>query len=255
MAHGVSHGVEFTLFGEEKRSLGAVVVNDAAAIEDFQTTVTAPLRVTNVSFAKLTRVGNLPLYLTPGGNLSLVLEEMIRQMDVRGTSAPNFRSVEEVKKAKLEATMENDLVVLKVLDQQLKQFGLTDLSFKIALDRLTHALSAAAHYYWYLDLSKENNHIDTKDGVTLDLYKLKESETEYDEYGMEALVPVEPSFYGRDPNAETSDVIDFVVDPDALYGIKITNKTTRDLYLNAFLFNNSSLSIGGQFVDRSFTSR
>ncbi|KAI9567999.1 caspase domain-containing protein [Boletus coccyginus] len=249
MAHGVSYGVESTLYSEEKRSLGAVVVDAAAEIEDFQTKIAAPLRVTNVSFAKLTRAGNLPLYLTPGGNLSLVLEEMIRQ--VKGTSAPNFRRVEEVKEAKLEATMKNDRVVLKVLDQQLKRLELTDLSFEIALDRLTHALSAAAHYYWYLDLSKENSHIDTKDGVTVDFYMLKESEKEYDEYGMEALVPVEPGFYRRDPKAETPGVIDFVVDPDALYGIKITNKTTRDLYLNAFLFNNGSLSIAPYYTQTS----
>ncbi|KAF8553761.1 hypothetical protein OG21DRAFT_1197024 [Imleria badia] len=249
-AHGVTYGVEFTLY-KQKRSLGVVVVHDAAEIEDFQTTVTTSLRLTDASFAKLTRVGNLPLYPTPGGNLSSVLEEVNRRMDVNGTNAPNFWLVEEAKAAKLEVAIENDLAVLKVLDRRLKRFGLTDLSFRIALERLTHALGAAAHYYWYLDLTKENNLIDTNDGMTVDFYLLQESESEYDEYGMPLLIPVKPGFCRRDPNVETSDVIDFVVDPNGVYGIKITNKTTRDLYLNAFLFNNSSLSIAPYYTQPS----
>ena len=242
LAHGVSHEAEFTLYSERERSLDVVVVGDAAVIGDFQTVVTTFVHPTKALFAKLTRVGNLSLYLTPGGN-SLVLEEIIRQMDVKGTNAANFRLVEEVKEAKLEVAVENDLAVFKVLDERLKRLGLTALSFKTTPDRLTHALGAAAHYYWYLDLTKANNHIDTKDGVTVDFYLLQESKNEYDDYGMPLLVPVDAGFCTSD---ETSQVIDFVVDPDALYGIKVTNNTTRDLYLNAFLFNNSSLSIGGQ---------
>ena len=242
LAHGVTYGVEFTLYNERKRSIGVIVVDDGAVIEDFQTTVTPSVPLTDVSFAKLTRVGNLPIHLTSRGNLSSVLEEGMRQTDVNGTLAPNFRLVDGINEAKLEVAMENDMAVLKVLDQRLTRFGLTDISFKTTLDRLTHALGAAAHYYWYLDLTKENTHSDTKDGVTVDVYLLKESEKEYDEYGLPLLVPVEPSLCRRDPN--TPEVIDFVVDPEAPYGIKVTNHTRRDLYLNAFLFNNSSLSIG-----------
>jgi hypothetical protein len=245
LAHGVSHGVEFTLYSERERTLDVVLVGDSAVIEDFQTAGTTSVPLTKALFAKLTRVGNLSLYLTPGGN-SLVLEEIIRQIDVKGKNAPNFRLVKEVKEAKLEVAVENDLAVFKVLDERLKQLGLTALCFKTPLDRLTHALGAAAHYYWYLDLTKANNHIDIKDGVTVDFYLLQESEREYDDYGMPLLVPVDPGFCRSDPSVETSQVIDFVVDSDALYGIKITNNTTRNLYLNAFLFNNSSLSIGGQ---------
>ncbi|KAF8548558.1 hypothetical protein OG21DRAFT_1422872 [Imleria badia] len=248
LAHGVMYGVEFTMYNKQKRSLGVVVVHDDATLEDFQTTVTTSLRLTDASFAKLTRVGNLPLFPTLGGNLSSFLEEINRRMDVNGTNASNLRLVEEVKEAKLEVAIENNLAVIKVLDQRLKRFGLTDLSFKIAPERLTHALGAAAHYYWYLDLTKENNRMDTKDGVTVDFYLLKESESEYDEYGLPLLIP-EPGFSGRRySNVEISDVVDFVVDPDGVYGIKITNKTTQDLYLNAFLFNNSSLSIAPYYT-------
>ena len=247
LAHGVSHGAEFTLYSDRERSLGVIVVGGAAAIEDFQTTVTTTsVGLTQNSFAKLTHVGNLPLYLTPGRD-SLILDGIIRQMNVNSTNFPTFRIVKEAGEAKLEAVVEKDQAIFKVLDQRLKQLGLTNLSFKTTLDRLTHALGAAAHYYWYLDLTRANNRIDTKDGVTVDFYLLQESKkNEYDDYGMPLLVPVEPGFCRRDPNVETSHVIDFVVDPDALYGIKITNNTTRDLYLNAFLFNNSSLSIGEQ---------
>ncbi|KAF8555456.1 hypothetical protein OG21DRAFT_905409 [Imleria badia] len=241
LAHGITYGVEFTLYDAWKRSLVVVVVDKLAAIEDFQTTVTTTHTLTNASFAKLSRVGNLPLYLTPGSGS--VLEGIIQQMDMNGF---RVRLAKEVKEAKVEVAMENDLAVFKVLDQQLKRFGLTDLSFETTLDRLTHTLRAAGRYYWYLDLTNENKPIDTKDGVGVDLYLLQESESEYDDHGMPLLLPIEPGFRKTHPNAESLDFIDFVVDPDAVYGIKITNNTTRDLYLNAFLFNSSSLSIGGQ---------
>ncbi|KAG9310082.1 hypothetical protein JVU11DRAFT_9691 [Chiua virens] len=240
LAHGVSHGVEFTLYNEQKRMLSVATVDETAVIEDFQTTLSTPLDFTDVSFAKLTRVGNLLLYLNKSGD-SQVLEESFWKIDV---SASKFRLVKEVKQAKLEVGMENsELVILKVLDPQLKRFGMKTVFFRTTLDCLPHALNAAAHYYWYLDLIKENDHIDTKDGVVVEFYLLQESDREYDEFGLPLLVPVEPGLCRKDPDAEISTVIDFVVDPSALYGVKVTNHTKRDLYLNAFLFNNSSLSI------------
>lgn len=183
--------------------------------------------------------------MTPGRTLagSWDLEEALRRTDTNGKAA-RFRLVKDAKEAKLEVAMDDSLAVLKVLDQKLEKFGLTDISFKTSLDRLVYALGAAAHYYWYLDLTKENDFIDTIDGVTVDFYLLQETESEFDSYGLPFLVPVEPGFCRRDRNAETSNVIDFVVDPNELYGIKITNNTTQDLYLNAFLFNNISLGIG-----------
>ncbi|KAH0832379.1 hypothetical protein J3R83DRAFT_13411 [Lanmaoa asiatica] len=199
LAQGISHGVEFTLYNDRKLSLGVVVVDNASAIEDFQTTVTTSVHLENAS------------------NFSSLLEETLRRIDANGNT-PKYRLVKDLKEAKLEVAMENDLAVLEVLDQQLKRFGLSELFFKATLDRLTHALGAASHYYWYLDLTKKNNHIDTKDGVTVDFYLLRESEREYDNYGLPLLVPVEPGFCKRDPNMGTSNVIEFVVDPEALAG-------------------------------------
>ncbi|KAF8452912.1 caspase domain-containing protein [Boletus edulis BED1] len=251
LAQGVTHGVEFTLYNHGKRKLGVVVVSDTAEIKDFQTTGTTSVPFTNVSFAKLTRVGNLPVYQTPGANLSLVFEEIALRMVANAMNTPTFRLVKEINEAKLDVVMEKDLVVLRVLDQRLKRLGLSDLCFTTTPDRFTHALSAAAHYYWYLDLTRKNKYMDSKNGVTVDFYLLQESEDEFDKYAMPLLLPIEPGLCKRDPNAETSDIIDFVVDEDALYGIKLTNNTTRDLYLNAFLFNNSSLSIAPYYTQSS----
>ena len=51
---------------------------------------TTSLQFTDASFAKLTGIVNLPLHPSREGNFSSVLENIIRRMDINGTSAPNI---------------------------------------------------------------------------------------------------------------------------------------------------------------------
>lgn len=233
LAHGVSHGVEFTLYSGRKQRQDVVVVDDTAVVEDFQTTVTTSVHLGDESFAKLTRVGKVPFYLSP------FLEETLQGMS---DTATNFRLVEKVEGAKMEVAVEGQLAVFKILDRRVNKFGLTKLPHTVALDNVAQFLNAAAHYYWYLDLANENSCVDIKQQISVDFYTLKR---DYDDYGQPLFVPVGPGFCRKDPNSNL-DIIDFVVDPEAVYGIKITNNTPWDLYLNAFLFNTNSLSIGEQ---------
>ncbi|KAF8436543.1 caspase domain-containing protein [Boletus edulis BED1] len=238
LAHGVSPGVEFTLYNDRKLRLGAVLVDEASTIDDFETTIITSVPLGSVSFAKLTRVREVPVHLGPREHLSSTLKNLLRG-DSYGTDTQKFRMV-EAEEAKLGIAMEGDEVVFKVLDERVKRFGLTELPHKATLDGVARVLNSAAHYYWFLDLAQGHDQISTKHEVAVDFYRLK---VEYDDYGESLLAPVGPGFCHRDPSADNSDVIDFIVDPDAYYGIKITNNTPLDLYLNAFLFNHSSLSI------------
>ena len=236
-AHGVSFGVKFTLYNDQKVKLGVVLVDEASLIQDFKTTATTSPCLKDASFAKLTRIGTLPLYVEPVGNLASILEETIRGSGIDGYDAnsPIFQPV-EVDEAKLAVTMENHQLAFKILDQRVRSLGLTDLPYKIAphSPNVPHVLRSAAHYYWFLGLTREYDR--AKQDVTVEFYLLR---AEHDEYGLSSLVPAQHGLCQKDPN-----VIDFVVDPNAWYGMKITNNTPWELYLNVFQFNNSSLSIG-----------
>ena len=236
-AHGVSSGVKFTLYNDQKVKLGVVLVDEASSIQDFKTTVTTSLCLKDASFAKLTRIGTLPLYVEPVGNLASILEETIRGSGIDGYDAnsPIFQPV-EAEEAKLAVTMENHLLAFKILDQRVRSLGLTELPYKIAPDSpiVPHVLRSAAHYYRFLDLTREYD--GAKQDVTVEFYLLN---VEFDDYGVPFRVPAQDGLCQKDPN-----VIDFVVGSDAEYGMKITNNTPWELYLNVFQFNNSSLSIG-----------
>lgn len=238
LAHGVAPGVEFTLYDDRKRKLSTVLVDEAFSIKDFETKVTKPVSPVGVSFAKLSRVGNLPVY---ADNHSAV-HEILGRGNRYGSAAQQFR-LAGVEEAKLEVGMEYDRVVFKVLDERAKRFGLTKLPHEATPDGLAHVLGFAARYYWYLGLAKDHDPIRTKRQVSVDFYLLNK---DHDDWGLPFFFAEEPGYCRKDPNSDNSDVIDFPVNPEAIYGVKITNHTSLDLYLNAFLFNNSDLSIGEQ---------
>ena len=71
--------------------------------------------------------------------------------------------------------------------------------------------------------------------IQLDFKKLKELE-EYDEDFNTVLEAV-------GDNLNVSGIVDLVVDPDDMYGIKLINTSDLDLYPSLFFFDNSDLSI------------
>jgi len=83
----------------------------------------------------------------------------------------------------------------------------------------------------------------------VDFYRLQRplDDIEPSECEMPFLKPIKPGFFQTDP----TNLIDFVVDPNALYGMEIKNNMQRDLYLNVFLFNNSSLTIVPCYIQSS----
>lgn len=156
-----------------------------------------------------------------------------------GNSEPSFQFVKDPERAKLEVMVEDDQVVFKILDQRTKRFGLTKLPNTTTLDSIDRILRAAAHYHWFLHHT--NSHFATEPKVDLEFFMLKEG---LDEDLQVYRVPDGPGFCRKDSDGlDFIDFIDFVVTPETCYGIEIKNNTTRDLYLNVFLFN-SNLSIG-----------
>ncbi|KAF9240014.1 caspase domain-containing protein [Melanogaster broomeanus] len=153
-----------------------------------------------------------------------VFDALLQQLQGVGPDACKISIVGSEETAKLTITMENDRVVFKILDSRRHM----PYSVNLTVDDIYPVLRAAAHYYWHLNRSKPNNLIQNK--INVDFYQLKKSS------GRALLQPVEPSLC-RD------NVIDFVVDPSVIYGVKITNGTPWDLYPNVFFFDNSDWSI------------
>ncbi|KAG6369902.1 hypothetical protein JVT61DRAFT_13367 [Boletus reticuloceps] len=145
--------------------------------------------------------------------------------------------------------MEDNRVVFKVLDDRLRRFGFTELPYKVTPESVARVLGSAARYYWFLDLAKEHDEISDNPEVAVDFYRLERA---YDVYGDSFLFPDELEFWHRDPICwDSSDVVDFIVDQEAFYGFKMTNKTPWDLYLNAFMFNSSCFSIDKYYTQSS----
>ncbi|KAF8436573.1 caspase domain-containing protein [Boletus edulis BED1] len=244
LAHGVSPGMEFALYDSRKHILDIVPVDARFSINNFTTTITPPLPLTNVSFAKLNPVWEIPLYTDPRGPLSSTLKTLLR-----GTaSTQRFRLV-EAEDAKLEVAMENNRVVFKVLDERLRRFGLTELPYKATIESVARIFGAAARYCWFLDLAKEHDETSDNPEVAVDFYRLGKA---YDDDGNPILSPDGREFWHRDRiSRDGSDAVDLTADPDIYYGFKITNKTPWDLYLNAFMFNGSCFSINAYYTQSS----
>lgn len=248
MSHGVAPGVEFTLHDEKFRWLRNISVDEASPIKDFETTIATSAQLTDVSFAQLSRIGKVPLYI---GDDS-VLGETLQKIEANDPNAANFLVVRQLSEARLHVERENDLFGFKILDQRLHKLGLTQLPHKATLDNLVLVLGAAAHFFWYLDLENRKSRLGTNDDAAFNFYFLKKI---YDDFGNPYLIPDDkkPSYCRKDSSLDTSDVIDFAVDPKGRYGMEVKNNTKRDLFLNACLFNNSSLSVG-KWIQSEFTN-
>ncbi|KAG6371107.1 hypothetical protein JVT61DRAFT_10648 [Boletus reticuloceps] len=245
LAHGVSLGMKFALYDSQKHILDVVPVNERSSINDFTTTITPPLPLVNVSFAKLNHVWEFPLYVDLRGPLSSTLEALLC-----GTANTGGFRLVKAEEAKLEVAMEENRVVFKVLDDRLRRFGFTELPYKVTPESVARVLGSAARYYWFLDLAKEHDEISDNPEVAVDFYRLERAYEPV--YWDLILSPDGREFWHRDRISwDGSDVVNLTADPDVYYGFKITNQTPWDLYMNAFVFNGGCFSINAYYTQSS----
>lgn len=154
------------------------------------------------------------------------------------TDLENIVLVDSPHHAHIEIAEENGMAVFLIRDERITQYGLTRLcdGVELTVEDIIPVLKAAAHYYWKINRTNANPDISTK--IEVDFYRLEDLSLDTDSFGASELVPSGSSLYHNN-------MVEFVVEEDCPYGLKLTNNGPYDLYPYMFYFDNSDLSIGG----------
>jgi hypothetical protein len=243
-AHGVNMGAEFAVYRDrdspsKESPLGNLVAKEVGA---FTTNMSLPenassFMLVGTGYALQTRTGeeeDLRLHIALDDTLTPIFEVLGRDM-LRTDSNRRRISLVAKDKAELDIAVDGDGVVFNILNPQVTQFGLNQMPFRIepTYDAMYPVVRASAHYFWHLRRNSTSRVLENY--IQLEFKKLKELD-EYDEDFNVILEPV-----GDDLNV--SGVVDLVVNPDDIYGIRLINKSALDLYPSLFFFDNSDLSI------------
>jgi len=188
-----------------------------------------------------TRTGeeeDLRLHVQLDDKLAPIFEALGQEMQREGSDRRRISLVEK-DKAELDISLDGDQVVFNILNPQVTQFGLHQMPFRVnpTYDDVFPVINASAHYYWHLRRNNSDRVLQNRIDVVFT--KVKELET-YDDDFNPIIEPV-----GDNLNVEG--VVNLVVDPDDMYGIKIVNRSSLDLYPSLFFFDNSDLSIASYY--------
>ncbi|KAJ3505330.1 hypothetical protein NLJ89_g7477 [Agrocybe chaxingu] len=136
--------------------------------------------------------------------------------------------------ADLEVVLENGRYLFRVTDTRLTQRGFDRLfpTINPTSKEITSLVRGACHYYRELRSGENNLSAATKGGVVVEFYRLQKSGS------------YPPRMAPTGPNLLTDGLVDFVVQEDVPYGMKLINNTPYDLYPGLLYFDNSDLSIG-----------
>jgi hypothetical protein len=244
--HGITNGATFALYNDRNQvwTHSPVAILTASNPRAFITPLippahSLPFDITGQAFALLIRAGeqeDLRLHVQPDENLMSVFKALASEMEVDDPTQPKFMLVEK-ETADLDISFVDDHIVLNILDPVVTIHGLNRVPFSIPKDTpgaISAVLRKAAHYFWHL--RRKGNGRGLQSLVGIELTRLDESEEEYD-------YDLSPVRRPRGPNLITNGVVDIVVEKDAIYGIKLTNKWKQPLYVSLFYFDNSDLSI------------
>ena len=251
LAHGVTAGAEFTIYPDQEsvsrsRPLGLLTVDLPTS---FYSTMSAPsneipLVLPAPAVAVQTGTGgrkDLRLYV-PSDDAFLPfytsLESLLQDDEYQ------FRNIELVSSASdsdLEVVRDGDSYALAYHDERITRHGLQRLFHRVnaTVEDMVPFLKAASHYFW--ELNRTTNNPTVTNGVRLEIFKLTESQFEFDGFGRPEMAPTGPNLFD-------GTTFDFVVEEDVPYGIRLTNDTPYDLFPNLFYFDNSDLSIGKWFT-------
>jgi hypothetical protein len=121
-------------------------------------------------------------------------------------------------------------------DPRATEHGFTRMPYSVDSDAddLYRVLRAAAHYNFHLHVNHPNNQIQGK--ITIDFFPL---EVGYDDDLQVIHSPVEGV------NLHNVDVgrIEYFVDKDTAYGMRVTNNSPWDLHFSCFFFDHADFSI------------
>ena len=242
-AHGITKGAEFAVYvnresPQNASPLGTLVVAETGV---FTTTIllddAATFPLAGTGYALQIRAGeeeDLRLHIEMNDQLVPIFDALSQDMRRMGTNRKQILLVDKAK-AELDIAISNDKVVFNIMNPQVTQFGLNKMPFHIqpTYEDVYPVIQAAAHYYWHL---RRNNSKRALQGcIQLQFMRVKELD-EYDDDYNPVIEPIEDDL-------NVAGVVDLVVEPDKMYGVKLVNNSGLDLYPALFYFDNSDLSI------------
>jgi hypothetical protein len=248
-AQGITKGAEFTVYKDsastsDPNSLGVLIVKSDSDIHVFSTFLTpkidnAPISLSKSSCALQSKAGeaeDLVILAPLDEKLLSLYEATANDMKEADPARRKIRFVKDGKEAKLGLSLDSSgRVAFDILDPRLTIYGINRMPHTVQNEAksITPVLNAAAHFHWYLSREKKDALVDTS--VSFEFFKLSMGD-EYDFSGNAILEPVGDNLY-------QDSVVRLVASETDMYGFKVTNNSVRDLYLNAFYFDNSDFSI------------
>ncbi|KAF8974725.1 caspase domain-containing protein [Flammula alnicola] len=273
------------LQGSQASPLGVLRVGIAKSIKAFSTTLTLSPEATRVelpaSVAVQTKAGkhvDLYIYIEPTQTRLPIFQDL-------ATASDNYNIVEaateELAQLKLSMNQDDDRIVIELLDERATDHGLTRIPLTARADAPSlHAiLRRAAHFYRHLDSTTNNKFIPAKitveftqvdgDGDMPDVKPNDEGPDSDDDDrkgsgdDSDGKRPVDGDdnkgladdnanglVGGLAPVGENlleNGIAKLLINSEAKYAVKITNDTPWDLYLYAFVFDNSDFRIAPYF--------
>ena len=179
---------------------------------------------------------DLLLFAPLDENLLRLYETLATMMKEFHPGKRQIRPVLGKEKARIGLSIVDKRIAFDILDPRLAEYGLTRMPHTVANDpqEIIPVLHGAAHFYWHLNREVKDSLVDTSIDIEC---KTLIPTSDYDSSGKAIVKPT-------GDNHLQLGVIDVVASDRTMYGYKITNNSARDLYINAFYFDNTDFSIG-----------
>ncbi|KIM25682.1 hypothetical protein M408DRAFT_331034 [Serendipita vermifera MAFF 305830] len=251
-AHGITKGATFDVYKDRDCVTGGTPLATLTALEPpgpFSTLLSGDMPAIDTQAVALqTGAGaeeDLLIYLELDPKLEpvfLALAEEIKGNKI-GQQQIGIVKEDRISTAHLGIASENDKIVFNILNPLVTKYGFKRIPFQLnpVVDDIRRVLRAAGHFNWHLRRTGESQFLQKH--VKFEFTKLKDSddgdEDDEDEDG-NGCAP-------DGPNLIEEGVIDIVVNDDDIYGMKISNTSSKPLYVSVFYFDNSDLSITSYF--------
>jgi hypothetical protein len=249
-AHGVSDGAEFTIYSDKKAARDgkpplAVMVGKGPKIKPFITVLepqnqAAPgPQFKTPAVAIQTKAGvleELCIHVPTEPQYQFVFDAIAQEMSEADLHPCKIRVVNE-DQAKLGIVSDNEGQLwfnALAKDKHARDHHFTRMPYPVDpnTEDIRFVLGAAAHYNLHLNVNHENTEVTDK--IAIEFFPLEEA---WDDNGDSILSPVENSNLLREGR------IEYVVDKDTKYGMKIANKSGRDLHFSCLFFDHADFSI------------
>ena len=250
-AAGITHGTQFYVYRDQsklsKRKAPRTFVADQISL--FYTSLKPlddrPLKpLLNSPGAVIAKAGvrpDLVVHVPLKNQLAPLYEVMLKLLYNATPESYHFFFTEDSSKADISLDVSEDGVLsVKVLDERAAPHGFVKIPAEVPLkvDDIERFLISAANFYRQLNQSIANP--ETAKNITLSLVELISSPLDYDENGRPLKLPAG----GELLVGGIADIQVDAWDDHVTLGYEITNNTAQDVYLHAFYFDHTELSIG-----------